>query len=110
MARGKFAWERDPTFEGKREQLRRSILPTRTGLLLLAISVVYLLLVFFIAPLIIHRGPLDIVSLIVLIAIFAGVAILGARLLGITGFELPEPTAEEPSKEEAATAREERPK
>jgi hypothetical protein len=84
MARGRFGWERDEAFDEKRVRLAESLLDLRTGFIIILAGVVFLLLVFFIAPVILFRGLTDVLALAVLMGIFGATAYWLSSLLGVT--------------------------
>jgi hypothetical protein len=87
MARGKFGWERDEAFDEKRVRLAESLLDLRTGFIIILAGVAFLLLVFFVAPVILFHGLTDVVALAVLMGIFAATAYWLSNLLGVTSDE-----------------------
>jgi hypothetical protein len=87
MARGKFGWERDEAFDEKRIRLAESLLDLRTGLIIILVGVVFLLLVFFVAPLILFRGLTDVLALAVLMGLFGALAYWFSNLVGVTSGE-----------------------
>jgi hypothetical protein len=84
MARGKFGWERDEAFDEKRVRLAESLLDLRTGFIIILTGVAFLLLVFFVAPVILFHGLTDVVALAVLLGLFAATAYWFSNLVGVT--------------------------
>jgi hypothetical protein len=84
MARGKFGWERDEAFDEKRVRLAESLLDVRTGFIIILTGVAFLLIVFFVAPVILFRGLTDVVALAVLLGLYAAVAHWFSNLVGAT--------------------------
>jgi hypothetical protein len=84
MARGKFGWERDEAFDEKRVRLAESLLDLRTGFIIILAGVAFLLLVFFVAPVILFHGITDVVALAVLMGLFAAIAYWLSNLLGVS--------------------------
>ena len=87
MARGKFGWERDEAFDEKRIRLAESLLDVRTGFIIILTGVAFLLLLFFVAPVILFRGLTDVVALAVLLGLYAVVAYWFSNLVGVTSGE-----------------------
>ena len=87
MARGKFGWERDEAFDEKRVRLAESLLDLRTGFIIILAGVVFLLLVFFVAPVILFRGLTDVLALAVLMGLFGALAYWLSNLVGVTSGE-----------------------
>jgi uncharacterized membrane protein len=87
MARGKFGWERDEAFDEKRVRLAESLLDLRTGFIIILAAVAFLLLVFFVAPVILFRGLTDVLALAVLMGLFGATAYWLRNLVGVTGEE-----------------------
>jgi hypothetical protein len=84
MARGRFGWERDEAFDEKRIRLAESLLDVRTGSIIILTGVAFLLLLFFVAPVILFRGLTDVVALAVLLGLYAAVAYWFSNLVGAT--------------------------
>jgi hypothetical protein len=84
MARGRFGWERDEAFDEKRVRLAESLLETRTGFIIVLAGVAFLLLAFFVAPVILFHGLTDVIALAVLMGLFAATAYWLSNLLGVT--------------------------
>jgi hypothetical protein len=87
MARGRFGWERDEAFDEKRVRLAESLLDLRTGFIIILAGVVFLLLVFFVAPVILFRGLTDVLALAVLMGLFGALAYWFSNLVGVTSGE-----------------------
>lgn len=84
MSRGKFAWEREEVrFAQKRALLRDQLLSTKTGLLLMAVSLGLMMFLFLITPVVFFRGALDFVLLPVVLVLYIGIAVLGERILRV---------------------------
>lgn len=81
MARGRFGWERDELFDAKRIRLAESVIETRLGLLIILMGIVFLFIVFFVAPVILFGGLAGLLALIPLMALFGAAAWGSARLL-----------------------------
>jgi hypothetical protein len=84
MARRRFGWERDEAFDEKRVRLAESLLDLRTGIIIILAGVVFLLFVFFVAPVILFRGLTDVLALAVLMGLFGVVAYWLSDLVGAT--------------------------
>ena len=83
MARGRFGWERDEAFDEKRVRLAESLLDLRTGFIIILVGVAFLLLVFFVAPVILFRGLTDVLALAVLMGLFGAIAYWFSNLVGV---------------------------
>lgn len=81
---GKFAWEKqEEDFQNKKSKLKEAVLPTRIGLLLIAVSLALLLLIFGITPFMLFYGAIDFGVLMLLLGLYIGVAFWGEKVLGL---------------------------
>ncbi len=84
MDRNKFGWEREENrFREKRSRIAEALLGTKVGLLLMAISVGLLFVIFLITPVLLFRGALDYLIVPILLLVYVGIALLGARILEV---------------------------
>lgn len=84
MERRKFAWEREESrFREKRSRLAETLLGTKVGLLLMAISVGLGFIIFLITPVLLFRGVLDYIVVPILFLVYLGIALVGERMLSV---------------------------
>lgn len=84
MERNRFGWEREASrFREKRSRLAETLLETKVGLLLMAISVGLGFIIFLITPVLLFRGALDYIVVPILLLVYLGVALIGERILSV---------------------------